>query len=159
MTLDAFLAYALRLAVALGVVWLGFLAYQQFNVSDTLTNISVMRTNIDKSYRGRSYATLNNDIIIRGELAPRSMIKNSSLVSPFGNVTVSGTSDSQYSILLDSLSRSACQDIAGYSPDSWQSILVNGENVLDASTSSVAVDIVVQACQTGKVNTVQFISH
>ena len=158
MILEAIQTYGFKLLMVVGAVFLAYLALQKYYEAETMQNLSVMRTEIESAYRGVSYSSLTNDIVIKGQFAPRGMIKNSSLVSSYGAVTVSGISDTKYSITLASLPQKACQDMASYSTDSWSAINVNGSNVLDSSTGTVGVDAAIGACQSAE-NVIQYVSR
>lgn len=158
MILEALQAYGFKLLMVVGAVWLAYLGLQKHYETETMQNLSVMRTEIESAYRGVSYSSLSNDIVIKGQFAPRGMIKNSTLVSSYGSVTVAGISDSQYSITFSTLPQKACQDMSSYSADSWSAINVNGSNVLDSATGTVSVEASISACQSSD-NMIQYVSR
>lgn len=106
-------------------------------------------------YSGSSFTSLNNNIVVQAELAPKTMIRNNSLRTAYGVVTIEPVSDSQYSIELADVTKAGCQQIGRISPDSWKSIEVNGTDVLDFDSGSVDPGTLISACNNAR-NTIKF---
>ena len=152
---ETLLAIGIGVLILLGVVLGLQQAMEKKNQSETIQAIYLLRTNIDQMYAGSPYTDLDNTIVVSAELAPKVMIRNNSLNSAYGPVTVAAVGDTQYSITLEGLTKAGCQQLGRISTDSWNSIKVNSTEVLDSTTGQVPAADLIAACSGAK-NTLEF---
>ena len=149
---ETLLAIGAGILILIGVI-VGFQKVVEMrNQNETIQAIYLLRMDIERNYTGSSYDGLNNALVVSAELSPKVLIRNGSLRTAWGDVTVEG-SGSQFSITLADVSKSACQQFGRLSPDSWGSIQVNGSEVLN--DGEVVAATLISACGSAK-NTVVF---
>jgi hypothetical protein len=125
-------------------------AIEGINTGNTMQGVYLLRTNVEQMYNGASYDGLDNTTVIDAELAPKAFVRGSELRSPFGPITISSVSDSQWQLELQDIPKSACQQLGRLAADSWGSIMVNSTEVLDDGKVSPA--ILISGCSQVKNN-------
>jgi type II secretory pathway pseudopilin PulG len=152
---ELLMVIAVALIMIVSVVMGLQVAREGNNISTTIQGLYILRTNIDQLYTGSDYSGLDNSVVISAELAPKTLIRNNTLRSSWGPITVSSSDGSTYNIELEALTKKACQQMGRLSPDSWGAIEINGSGVLDVDTATIDVSALTSACSSNS-NTVVF---
>jgi hypothetical protein len=99
-----------------------------------------------------SYANLDNDAAIKAHIVDEKLIKNGSLVSPWGGAITIAPTDSNFafSIAIDDINEENCVKLAVYQLSNWDSVEVNGSSFSRGSS----VPDIIAAC--GESNTITY---
>jgi len=106
-----------------------------------------MRMQIQQLFSGSSdYSGLDNPTAIKAGVVPNSLIKGSSIKTPWGgDMTLSSnSSNASFTITLSAIPQEECTQLAKFQSDAWLSVEVNGTTL----SSSNTVNDIVSSCST-----------
>ncbi|GAB1253028.1 type 4 pilus major pilin [Desulfovibrio falkowii] len=112
-----------------------------------------MRMQIQQFFSGSSdYSGLDSETAIKAGIVPKSLIKGSSLKTPWGGEIALSTNSSNgsFTIELSGIPQEECTQLAKFQSDAWLSVEVNG-NALSADNN---VSDIVNNCTS--VNTIAY---
>lgn len=115
-----------------------------------------LRMQIQQLYSGGSdYAGLDNALAVKAGLVPKSFLKGSKVVTPWGgDVALAASGDgSLFTISLSEIPQEECTKLATAQLDSWATVTVNG-SAIDKNTGAAAT---ARSCKDS--NTLMFTSR
>lgn len=121
-------------------------------LAETEQNLLVMRSEIQGLFSGSTdYSGLDNALVIKAGIAPKSFIKGANLVNAWGGaVTIASNSvDATWSIAFTLIPQEECTKLATFQPEAWLLVDVNGTTIEGGDVTSVTA-----SCSTS--NTITF---
>lgn len=102
-------------------------------------DIVTMRMQVQQLFSGSSdYSGLDNTTAIKAGVVPKSLIKGSSLKTPWsGEITLSANaSNASFLIQLSGIPQEECTQLAKFQSDAWLSVGINGTSLSEDKTVS-----------------------
>lgn len=102
-----------------------------------------MRMQIQQLFSGSSdYSGLDSDTAIKAGVVPKSLIKGSSLKTPWGGEISLSTNSSNGSFIIElsGIPQEECTHLAKFQSDAWLSVAVNGNTLSADNTVGDIVD-------------------
>jgi len=126
--LGALFSYVIKLLGVAAVVLLLYAVFGADKTNNALSQISQTQSNIQALYVSQpNFSSLNNSVVINGQLAPSDMIQGNALVNGWnGPVTVAVDSNtSQFSLTETQVPKSACIKLSA-NVAAYVSLQING---------------------------------
>jgi hypothetical protein len=135
------LGYVILILVVLAGAALGLSnVFAKNDVASLKREIIAIRINAKQMFSTqRNYSGLNNDIAIRGGIAPKSLIKGESLQHPWGGDIrlSSNNARASFFVELSALPQEACAQLGAFQTDEWLGVTVNGSTARGDDVASV----------------------
>ena len=129
--------------------------FSSSKLTDTEQNLLVMRADIQGMFTSSNdYSGLDNALVIKAGLVPKSFIKANTLVNAWGgdiNIATDA-SNASWSIEFTKIPQEECTKLAVFQPDAWLNVSVNGSDVSGGDVSAAT-----NAC--GESNTITFVTR
>lgn len=105
----------------------------------------------------QDYSGLDNALAIKSGLAPKKMVKGTSIVNSWGgNITLGvGDDTGTFTVQVDTIPHEECTKLATYQLDSWWTVDVNGTEI----TKDTGVAAAAGSCTEGTGNAITYTSR
>lgn len=117
--------------------------FSKSKVASLEQDLVMMRMQVQQLFSGSSdYSGLDEATAIKAGVVPKSLIKGSSLKTPWGGAITLSTdsSNGSFSITLTGIPQDECTQLAKFQADAWLSVAVNGTVLNGENTIADIVD-------------------
>lgn len=153
--IETIIVLIIAIVVIGGAAKMASKGFSSSKLADTEQNLLVMRADIQGMFTSSNdYTGLDNSLVIKAGLAPKSFIKANALVNAWGgdiNIATDA-SNASWSIEFTNIPQEECTKLAVFQPDAWLSVSVNGSDVSGGDVSAAT-----SSC--GESNTITFVTR